>query len=1260
MSVRTFAVVFLCLSCLSTLAAPAPAQAEHLSWVERRSVDDLLSLRTAGIPVVFETQTGLLVEGGAADLARLTALGYEHRILDRAPDANDYWLVAVRPDSDVDLVRSLGPVLLERENWLLIAVARGTEVDALHPARVFVTRVPHEPMAVPRPSGARGSASARGVEAATANPLVQKIVDNVTDGDIQQFWLDLTGNPPSGTRYTTFQGCFDAADYCHETYVGLGLAAEYQSYSANDAPNVIGTIEGALWPDRVYIGIGHLDDLPSSGPAPGADDNASGSVFVLESANAMACWAFKSTVKFINVTGEETGLNGSNAYAADAQARGEDIRGVINMDMPGWEGDGVPAVENLDVSYNTTSQWLGELFAQNAATYGTGLVVDAFYCPSLSASDHWPFWQRGWSAIIGITDNEGYCGHGGNYPYYHTSDDTIVNCGDPSFFYSAVRTGVATLAELAQPFKVTFAQDFFACNTGSLEVLVGDGDLDTDPGSVQTVTVTVWSDTEPTPESLVLTERDPSSMIFSGTMATTQGPPASGDGVLSVSPNDTVYAAYTDALDCDGTPAVGYTATALIDCAEPLISNVDETGVSDVQATVQWLTDEDATSVVRWGESVPPATPTDSPGMDTDHAVLLDGLQSCTVYYYEVESSDVAGNTAVDDSGGRYYRFETLGDFGSGLQPCHAGQVSVGAAVYPCGGSVSFEVVDLDLNADTGVAETVTLEVSSSSETGPETVIATETGANTSVFAGTIASGTGPPVADGVLQVADGDVITVTYRDADDGTGQAAISFDIAVADCAGPVISDLRVDTITDSRATIHWNTDEAADTWLEWGPTPALGNVLSSGALTTAHAVTISEFDTCATFYFVVRGTDARGNGAQADDGGEPFALRSWDVPGLYAMEDFEGDTSGWTLEGEWETGPAQGLGGSSGDADPVVAYNDRRLLGHDLSGQGVYGGDYEPAVSENAISPTWDASSWTNTKLVLYRRLNAGLGDPASLYLFTDGVGRPLFNTAGALHSDGTFQKIELPVVAQFVDGSTDVHLEFRQATNAGGQYSGWNVDDIIFKDGTLPDYAACMDCGETPAFGGAVAAVDDDACGAGGVTVSWDDPVAWGSGAGGSFAVYRDTAAGFTPSAGNRIAAGVAATSYHDASAPTDQTLYYLVLAESDETCGGGPNNGGMLDDNRNYAAVDETTSAPGPQEVFGLRVDMVNHAHARVSWPGASGATGYRIYRSGDPAQGFVQLDETASLVHEDLNQGGNSNSYYYLVHGVNACGVEGP
>ena len=79
----------------------------------------------------------------------------------------------------------------------------------------------------------------------------------------------------------------------------------------------------------------------------------------------MSCYGYRNTAKFLNVTGEEVGLFGSSAYASDAQPRGENILGVINMDMPGWEGDGNPDPEDLDLNYNSSSQWLALQFAEN-------------------------------------------------------------------------------------------------------------------------------------------------------------------------------------------------------------------------------------------------------------------------------------------------------------------------------------------------------------------------------------------------------------------------------------------------------------------------------------------------------------------------------------------------------------------------------------------------------------------------------------------------------------------------------------------------------------------------------------------------------------------------------------------------------------------------------------------------------------------------------------------------------------------------------
>ncbi len=715
--------------------------------LDRRGPSDLSALAADGVPVVLDAQTLLLVHGDAARLAWLLERGWSASVVDTGPGRWDYVQAGLRDDSDIGALTVAGPIVMSAENWVLVRIPAGASLEPLTRAGAFLYRLPRHGIAPPRvPSEPAETRSDFG----SPDPIVQKIVSAVSPAQIDDNWLDLTTNPPTGTRFSSAQGCRDSATYCRDVFAGLGLGAELQNWSVSHAPNAIGTRQGAIDPSKVYIVIGHLDDLPSSGPAPGADDNASGTVNVLENARAMNCWAFRNTVKYIACTGEEQGLLGSDAYAQDALNRGEDIRGVINMDMIAWAGNNAPNPENLDLNYNGPSQWLGEKFADAATTYGTGLVVDAFYCPSLTASDHASFWERGWPAVCGITDNEGYCGHAGNYPYYHQSTDTIANCGDKQFFYSVVKTSAATLAELAGAFKISFSKPTYACGT-NLTVVLGDRDKDTNPATRETVAVEVWSDTETVPETLVLTERTVHSMIFDAVLPTTTAPPLTGDGLLSVAPGDALHARYVDALDCDGGTNVPYLADARVDCVGPAISAVGTTGVSDTAARIVWTTDEASDSVATWGPVKPPATTTPGNRDTTAHEVSLSGLQSCTVYWFDTRSADGAGNLALADNGGTYFHFETLGNFGSGLQPCHAGRVSIDRPTFACSEAATFRVTDIDLNTNPGVAETVLLQASSTTEPAGEWITATETGPNTSVFAASIPLQAGSPTpGDGV------------------------------------------------------------------------------------------------------------------------------------------------------------------------------------------------------------------------------------------------------------------------------------------------------------------------------------------------------------------------------------------------------------------------------------------------------------------------------------------------------------------------------
>ena len=808
-----------------------------------------------------------------------------------------------------------------------------------------------------------------------------------------------------------------------------------------------------------------------------------------------------------------------------------------------------------------------------------------------------------------------------------------------------------------QPFAGTVRLDraIYHCD-GLIAITVRDANT----GST-TLDITIFSDTETDPETVTLTETEPGTARFEGTIMGTSGPSTNGDGLLALSHGDTITANYIDADDGEGGTNLERETTASADCIGPVISDVDELGVTDVQATVTWSTDESSTSVVHWGETTPPGNTTSSPGLTNSHAVALTGLQQCTVYFYSVESSDNPGNVATDDNGGSYYHFETLGDFGQGLQPCHQGQITLEAPTVSCMDSLPIELIDIDLNVDSGVVDTVMVTVTSTTETTPEVVTLTETGPNTSTFAGSILTAPGPAVeGDGVLQTTHDDLLTATYQDADDGTGQSANDFDTGVADCVGAGFVSVRVTDITDESAVVRWTTSEPTTGEVDWGTTPSLGTIETSSGLSTSHQVTLALLPECERVYFRVTSTDQYGNVSVSDADGSPYEFNAYEIPGAVFKDGFESDT-GWSLDSQWEIGGPQGLGSSPGD--PTAAFSGSTVLGHDLSGQGEHSGDYEPRVTEYATSPVIDASTLANGQMKFRRWLNVGGGAISTIEVNQGGTWNEIWTSPSAQGQTASSWSLQTLDISQYADGNSSLQIRFKQfgGTSLSANRAGWNIDRFVVRDGSLPNFGTCGGCGGAPTFAGASSAVDIDPCGDSGVTLNWEVAPAWGTGGGGTFVVYRDTTPDFTPSSANLIASGVTGTSYTDTGAPNDVDLFYVVRAENDETCDTGPNNGGVVDGNLVYASARDDTSQPAPGDVGdSLRVDNVNDAHPRLSWADTVNAAKYHIYR-GDSAQGpFNQIGEPSETFFEDQDELGNAIDRYYFVRAADTCGNEGP
>ncbi|MCK4758249.1 MAG: right-handed parallel beta-helix repeat-containing protein [Thermoplasmata archaeon] len=158
-------------------------------------------------------------------------------------------------------------------------------------------------------------------------------------------------------------------------------------------------------------------------------------------------------------------------------------------------------------------------------------------------------------------------------------------------------------------------------------------------------------------EFITLTETPADSGIFEGTIQISLGGAIVNDGELQVAEGDTIIVLYNDAID-----------SALIDDMPPIISDIKVVIEPQESIKVTWSTNEDSDSVVGYDTTIPPSLVATDMKMLTTHTVPLDQIVCGLTYYFQVQSTDVAGNTAVDDKLGLYYQFGALEfDSGSGI-----------------------------------------------------------------------------------------------------------------------------------------------------------------------------------------------------------------------------------------------------------------------------------------------------------------------------------------------------------------------------------------------------------------------------------------------------------------------------------------------------------------------------------------------------------------------------------------------------------------
>lgn len=250
--------------------------------------------------------------------------------------------------------------------------------------------------------------------------------------------------------------------------------------------NVYGVLRGSdpAQANRIVLVTGHYDSRNSdtfngTDPAPGANDDGSGTAVSLECARVLSKAflnkvRFPATIIFLTVAGEEQGLNGSKHFAQMAKQQGWKLEAVLNNDIVGGDrnpqqdlsvvrvfSEGIPnaateaeirRIRALGGESDSASRELARYIADVGHTYDTGVKplltfrLDRF----LRGGDHLSFNQQGFAAVRFTEFREDY-----NHQHQNVRTENGVEYGDlPKFVdfdYVAhvARLNAATLASLA-------------------------------------------------------------------------------------------------------------------------------------------------------------------------------------------------------------------------------------------------------------------------------------------------------------------------------------------------------------------------------------------------------------------------------------------------------------------------------------------------------------------------------------------------------------------------------------------------------------------------------------------------------------------------------------------------------------------------------------------------------------------------------------------------------------------------------------------
>ncbi|MEW5923339.1 MAG: M28 family peptidase [Candidatus Zixiibacteriota bacterium] len=247
---------------------------------------------------------------------------------------------------------------------------------------------------------------------------------------LQAFYRRVAGTDSIYAARDWIAGKF--ADFGYDS-IYLDHFVENLGGSYKDCYNVVAVKPGTLYPDVQIVVGAHYD---AGTVSPGADDNGSGTVAVMDIARVIMNIETEMTYVFVLFDAEEWGLYGSYHYAGTAYANGDNILFMMNMDMIAHYQNDADAYSSYGSGGST---YYAQLWMALAASL-PGINITGHMSVGGGGSDHYPFAQYGYDI-----------GYAHEYIFstvYHSVHDSTTYCNF-DYMTRMVKTTFATVLAAA-------------------------------------------------------------------------------------------------------------------------------------------------------------------------------------------------------------------------------------------------------------------------------------------------------------------------------------------------------------------------------------------------------------------------------------------------------------------------------------------------------------------------------------------------------------------------------------------------------------------------------------------------------------------------------------------------------------------------------------------------------------------------------------------------------------------------------------------